>query len=176
MASRWNLFVYTSCCLFAAVLTLFCSPSSANSETNKWEMVTQSDVNSYEDWQYRKKDKRLLLTAVGDFDGDGKQDHAYLMKNVNKGEWALFLKASRKTGQSMLVTTGDINSLSRLFLESQPPGVYSSASCKYGDDPDVNCEVAVDIKSESFSLTFSESGSTTYYMCNGILIHLTTHE
>ena len=176
MSSRWNLFFPTSYCLFLAAFALLFSPSLANSETNKWEMVTQSDVNSYEDWHYRKRDKRFLLSAVGDFDGDGKQDRAYLMKNVNQGEWALFLKASKKTGQPRLVDTGDIKSLPRLFLESQPPGVYSSASCKYGDDPDVNCEVSVDIKSESFSLTFSESGSTTYYMCNGILIHLTTHE
>jgi hypothetical protein len=154
--------------LFVSLFVLIVS-SPAQSKPNNWERVTSSDVNQYEDWAYRQNDKWLNLSAFGDFDGDGKQDHAYLSKNVKDGEWGVFLEASRSGGVPRLVDTGGISSLPRIFLQTQPPGIYRALSCQYGSDPSVNCGVSVNLQNDSFAITYSESSSETFFVCNGVV-------
>jgi hypothetical protein len=154
--------------LFVSLFVLIVS-GPAQSKPQNWERVTSSDVNQYEDWAYRQKDKYLNLSAFGDFDGDGKQDHAYLSKNVKDGEWGVFLEASRSGGVPRLVDTGDLASLPRIFLEVQPPGNYLTLNCKHGSDPSVNCGISVNLQNESFAITYSEASSETFFVCNGVV-------
>ena len=154
--------------LFASLFVLIVS-GPAQSKPQNWERVTSSDVNQVEDWAYRQKDKWLNLSAFGDFDGDGKQDHAYLSKNVKDGEWGVFLEASRSGGVPRLVQSGEIASLPRMFLQTQPPGNYPTLSCKYGSDPSVNCGISVNLQNDSFAIIYSEASSETFFVCNGVV-------
>jgi hypothetical protein len=156
--------------LFVSLFVLIVS-GPVQSKPQNWERVTSSDVNQYEDWAYRQKDKWLNLSAFGDFDGDGKQDHAYLSKNVKDRKWGVFLEASRSGGMPRLVDSGDddLDSIPRLFLQTQPPGIYRALSCKYGSDPSVNCGVSVNLQNDSFAITYSEASSETFFVCNGVV-------
>jgi hypothetical protein len=154
--------------IFVSLFVLIVS-GPAQSKSQNWERVTSTDVNQYEDWAYRQKDKWNNLSAFGDFDGDGKQDHAYLSKNVKDGKWGVFLEASRSGGVPRLVDTGGIASLPRIFLQTQPPGIYRALNCKPGSDPSVNCGISVNLQNDSFAITYSEASSETFFVCNGVV-------
>ena len=156
--------VFLSISLFVLIAS-----GPTQSEPLNWERVTSSDVNQYEDWSHRQKDKYLNLSAFGDFDGDGKQDHAYLSKNVKEGKWGVFLETSRSGGMPRIVESGEIASLPRMFLQTQPPGTYPTLSCKYGSDPSVNCGISVNLQNDSFAITYSEASSETFFVCNGVV-------
>ena len=148
----------------------------AHSGQEIWERVTPSDVNQYEDWAHRQKDRSYSLSAVGDFDGDGRPDQAYLSKNVSKGRWGLFLETSRSGEGPRLVETDEIGSLPRVFLDVQPPGRYRTLSCRYGSEPSVNCGKFVDLKTDSFTLTYSEASSRTFFISNDIVSYFWTSD
>jgi len=154
--------------LFVSLFVLIVS-SSAQSKPNNWERVKSSDVNQYEDWAYRQNDKWLNLSAFGDFDGDGKQDHAYLSKNVKEGKWGVFLETSRSGGMPRIVESGEIASLPRMFLQTQPPGTYPTLSCKYGSAPSANCGTSITLQNESFEVISSEASSQTFFVLNGFV-------
>jgi hypothetical protein len=139
------------------------------SKTLNWERVTSSDVNQYEDWSHRQQNKWLNLSAFGDFDGDGKQDHAYLSKNVKEGKWGVFLETSRSGGMPRIVESGEIASLPRMFLQTQPPGTYPTLSCKYGSAPSANCGTSITLQNESFEVISSEASSQTFFVLNGFV-------
>lgn len=156
-------------CFFVALILMSISSGPARSGQEGWARVTPSDVNQYEDWVHRQKDRSYSLNAVGDFDGDGRQDQAYLAKNVSKGIWGLFLDTSRSGGGPRLVETDEIASLPRVFLDVQPPGRYRTLSCRYGSEPSVNCGKLVDLKTDSFTLTYLEASSRTFFVSNDIV-------
>jgi hypothetical protein len=134
-----------------------------------WERVTSSDVNQYEDWSHRQQNKWLNLSAFGDFDGDGKQDHAYLSKNVKEGKWGVFLETSRSGGMPRIVESGEIASLPSMFLQTQPPGTYPTLSCKYGSAPSANCGTSITLENDSFAVISSEASSQTFFVRNGFV-------
>ena len=154
--------------LFASLFVLIVS-GPAQSKPQNWERVTSSDVNQVEDWAYRQKDKWLNLSAFGDFDGDGKQDHAYLSKNVKEGKWGVFLETSRSGGMPRIVESGEIASLPRMFLQTQPPGTYPTLSCKYGSAPSANCGTSITLENDSFEVISSEASSQVFFVRNGVV-------
>ena len=156
--------VFLSISLFVLIAS-----GPTQSEPLNWERVTSSDVNQYEDWSHRQKDKYLNLSAFGDFDGDGKQDHAYLSKNVKEGKWGVFLETSRSGGMPRIVESGEIASLPRMFLQTQPAGTYPTLSCKYGSAPSANCGTSITLENESFAVISSEASSQTFFVRNGFV-------
>jgi hypothetical protein len=154
--------------LFVSLFVLIVS-GPAQSKPQNWERVTSSDVNQYEDWAYRQKDKWLNLSAFGDFDGDGKQDHAYLSKNVKEGKWGVFLETSSSGGMPRIVESGEISSLPRMFLQTQPPGTYTTLSCKHGSAPSANCGTSITLENDSFAVISSEASSQTFFVRNGFV-------
>lgn len=163
-------------CFFVALILMSISSGPAHSGQKGWERVTPSDVDQYEDWVHRRKETAYSLVAVGDFDGDGRPDQAYLSKNVSRGIWGLFLETSRSGGGPRLVETDEIASLPRMFLDLQPPGRYKTLSCIYGSEPSVNCGKLVDLKTDSFTLTYSEASSRTFFVSNNIVSYFWTSD
>jgi len=161
---------------FVALILMSISSGPARSGQEGWERVVLSDVNQYEDWVHRQKSRLYGLSAVGDFDGDGSPDQVYLAKNVSKGRWGLFLDTSRSGGGPRLVETDEIASLPRVFLDVQPPGRYRTVSCRSGSEPSVNCGKFVDLKTDSFTLTYSEASSRTFFVSNDIVSYFWTSD
>ena len=154
---------------FSVSLLVLIVSGPTQSHPMNWERVKASDVNQYEDWAYRQNDRWLNLSAIGDFDGDGKQDHAYLSKNVKEGKWGVFLELSSSGGMARIVESGEISSLPRMFLQTQPPGTYHGLNCKHGSAPSANCGTSVTLENDSFEIILSESSSETFFVCNGFV-------
>ena len=150
-------------------LFILIAAGPTQSKPLNWERVTSSDVNQSEDWSHRQQNKWLNLSAFGDFDGDGKQDHAYLSKNVKEGKWGVFLETSRSGGMPRIVESGEIASLPRMFLQTHPPGTYPTLSCKYGSAPSANCGTSITLESDSFEVISSEVSSQIFFVRNGFV-------
>ena len=162
--------------LVSSVFLISIVSGPAHSGQEMWERVTPSDVNQYEDWAHRRKETAYSLVAVGDFDGDGRPDQAYLSKNVSKVIWGLFLETSRSGGGPRLVDTDDIVTLPRVFLDLQPPGRYKTLSCLHGSEPSVNCGKHIHLKADSFSLSYLEASSRTFFISNDIVSYFWTSD
>lgn len=154
---------------FSVSLLVLIVSGPTQSHPMNWERVKASDVNQYEDWAYRQNDKYLNLSAFGDFDGDGKQDHAYLSKNVKEGKWGVFLELSSLGGMNRIVESGEISSLPRMFLQTQPPGNYPTLSCIHGSAPSANCGASITLENDSFEVICWEASSQTFFVRNGFV-------
>jgi hypothetical protein len=141
------------------------SPTFAQTKQEAWVRALASDVDDYEDWNLRQDNKDLYLRAFGDFDGDGRQDEAYLAKNVAAGQYGVFVKLA-KADAPIELDWGELKSLPRVGLYELKPGKYSDFCARMRNRP-ADCVPHVSIPNEAFAVVYFEASSLTHYFKYG---------
>lgn len=153
--------------IIIVILTSLAFPSFSLAQDKQagWERALPSDVDDYEDWNLRQDNKDLYLKAFGDFDGDGRQDEAYLAKNVAAGQYGVFVKLA-KADAPIELDWGELKSLPRVGLYEVKPGRYTDFCARKRNRP-ADCVPHVSIPNEAFAVVYFEASSHTLYFKNG---------
>lgn len=83
--------------LFAFSILLCVNPSPLKAQQNAWMPVTRADVDGSPNMAMRDP-ATLNLTAIGDFDGDGGPDRAYIEKNEASSQFRVVACLAQRTG------------------------------------------------------------------------------
>ena len=137
----------------AASLALLCTISTAYAQESGWRDATIADVERGEDMRFRRESPTLYLSAVGDFDGDGREDVARLQVNDARRVYALLITDGR--GQHR-VGEGRLTYLRRMGVALRERGSVSSAW-----EP-----AALFLRSEAIDLIVFEAADVLYYACD----------
>lgn len=104
--------------------------------------------------------------ADGDFDGDGKQDHAALKVQASGGSsFRLVVTLSTASGQAYTVKSG--SNIQAVGIETIKPGRYKTACAKGAGPRDGGCLPEVVLLHDGLSLFTFESGSMLIYWEEG---------
>ena len=82
------------------------------------------------DYNWRKEDHNLYLTAKADYDGDGKGDNAVLLINDKENKMGLFVMLASKPASPLLLETTDKKELRGMGIKIAKPGKYKTACGK----------------------------------------------
>ncbi len=122
-------------------------PLGVSAQDNSgWRPPTKADLG--DDIAWREKDPSLYLTAVGDFDGDGKQDSVSLLVNDKQDKMGLFIQLGSRPGKKIELTSFKYNSRVGLMgVRIAQPGKYRTAcgkgywACQKGEPEELNLEL-----------------------------------
>ena len=158
-----------NCCgASLALLAALMFPAASFSQTKAdiWQRALPTDVSGSDNWALRKADKALNLSAVGDFDGDGGQDEAYLAKNESADEYAVFVKMAKAGAEPMRLETGKLSDLHTIGLTAVKPGRYTDWCSRKTPMPGT-CAASVEVPNAAFSVFKYESAAQILYYKNG---------
>ena len=107
-----------------------------------WRLPTQKEAHQ----AWRSSADTRYLVAHGDFDGDGRQDSAYLLVREDGSGFAPFVALTGRDGRAVYVQGEKTNQMA--YLESEglklaKPGTYTTAcgegyACGPGDKESIN--------------------------------------
>ena len=156
---------YCGASLALFVALMFPAASFSQTKADTWQRVVPSDVSGSDNWVFRKTDKALNLSAFGDFDGDGRQDEAYLAKNEAANDYAVFVKAAKAGAEPLRLETGKLSDLHTIGLTAVKPGRYTDWCARKTPRPDM-CAASVEVPNEAFSVFMYESAARILYYKN----------
>lgn len=120
------------------------------------------------DWEFRKDRADLSLSAVSDFDGDGRQDRAELLVNDGAGKFGLFVRLAN--GGSMLLAEEPLNYLSSMGIGIAALGSHPTwcgklnANRRARGKTEKPCDVrAIELKADGIDFFTFESAGRTFY-------------
>jgi hypothetical protein len=148
------------------VLVAIPEPGFSQTKASVWERVLPSDVSNSDNWTLRKADKALNLTVLGDFDGDGRQDEAYLAKNVSAKKYAVFVKMAKAGARPLRLDTGKLSDLPSIGVSAVKPGRYTDWCARKSPRPD-KCVPIVEVPNQAVSVFMYESAARIIYYKNG---------
>ena len=158
-----------NCCgASLALLAALMFPAASFSQTKAdiWQRALPTDVSGSDNWALRKADKALNLSAVGDFDGDGGQDEAYLAKNESADEYAVFVKMAKAGARPLRLDTGKLSNLPSIGVSAVKPGRYTDWCARKSPRPD-KCVPIVEVPNQAVSVFMYESAARIIYYKNG---------
>ncbi|HXX35768.1 MAG TPA: hypothetical protein VEM15_14965, partial [Thermodesulfobacteriota bacterium] len=98
---------------------------------------------------WRREDPNLYLTAKADFDGDGKEDEAFLLINVNENKIGLFVQLSSYPEKKIQLDEIQNRAwLDVMGVTVVKPGNYKTAcgkgywACEKDEPPALNLKLA----------------------------------
>lgn len=144
-------------CTFAGCVAASAQPVS------HWRDAVAGDVRAGEDYRlFRIHDARLFLSAVGDFDGDGRQDVVRL--RVNSGARLYAVVVTDSHGQHQ-IETGPLADLPRVGVHAVPKGRLTSQCYEEGEA----CpQHYLELSTEAFDVATFEANDTVFFACPAV--------
>jgi len=99
-----------------------------------YRLPTESDFTG--DWKDNRATNPMPFHAVGDYNGDGVQDEAWLLPTTSGRGFAVFAFIGSRTGSSKVIqlTSAATESWDSYYIETAKPARYGTACGKgYGD-------------------------------------------
>lgn len=141
-------------------------PAHASSFFDEWRFPDARDVIG--DWRDFRREGREFYTVAADFDGDGRQDEAWILIKKDGSEWGLFVILDAQGGARQIVELGradmKIDPPQRMGLGLVPPGYYESACAKgYGSGCQPGERQFVDLKHPAIDFFVFESANSYFF-------------
>jgi len=144
---------------------------------DKWRFPKESDCLEG-DWDFYRKKGMNPAHAKADFNGDGLEDHSWIMIKKDGKAWGLFVFFIKEKHQPKMVTLVEYNEKDehwssddycRMGVGIYPPGKYRTACAKgYGDPCEPDEPEEIYIKTPAVDFYMFESANSIFYWDNKI--------
>ncbi len=118
------------------------------------------------DYSWRKEDPNLYLTAKADYDGDGKEDMAFLLINDKENKMGLFVELGSRPGKKIKLDQFDDKSwLEVMGIAVAKLGKYKTACGKGYFDCEKGEPKTLDLKLPAIDY-FKEGSANSFFIWN----------
>lgn len=150
-----------------------CASTEVDYSTQIWQPIALERLEDTIDYKlFRVKHPTGYLRADGDFNGDGKPDHAEYLENRRTGDIRLVAFVSTKSGEPAqhVLDELDFGGVARMGLSTSKPGQRRTV-CKRYDWPDCNVDT-ITLRYDSIDYFRFESASSYFYYHSGAFYRL----